>query len=110
MAFEGNGSVSLNVPEKRGESYGAWITHGNGDVHCYIMNGSAVIGTNKDHKDKVDFSDMALVVNKDEINFQYADDAGKPHHAKVTADQWKEAVLNMLHGLKLKVNVTEVIK
>jgi len=85
-------------------SMGVWVSHEQGDVHNYFWrDNQAVIGWNKSYKDKVDFSDLALVVDKDaKISLQFDAGDGKPVHVKVSEKTWAEAVLAMLEGLKAK--------
>lgn len=53
--------VTHNV-ESQKHITGVWVSHKDGDVHNYIcLDGSLVIGWNKSYKDKVEFSDLALV-------------------------------------------------
>jgi len=63
----------LDVPMDKSKSYGAWVSHNQGDVHVYVMNGSVVIGTNISYKDKIEFSDIALIASDDEgLRLQFA--------------------------------------
>lgn len=84
---------------------GVWVSHKDGDVHNYIhYDGSLVIGWNKSYKDKVDFSDLALVAEPgvDQLWLQYAGDNGNPQSVKVSGDTWVDAIHGMLEGLKAK--------
>lgn len=97
-------SVTTMLPKQGGECYGVWIGRGKGDVHIYAMGGlGAVIGTNKNYKDKIEFSDMALCMAENgALTFQYANDAGQPVYATLTPDDVSSAMMHMLNTLKAK--------
>lgn len=60
---------------------GVWAPFKDGDVHNYIcLDGSLVIGWNKSYRDKVDFSDLALIAKPgvDRLRLQYAGPGGSP--------------------------------
>ena len=99
------------------EVFGAWIQNGpvqdqkDGDVHCYVSGyqKAVVIGMNRSYKDRIEYSDMALVVSEQEgLKFQYADAEGKSHHAEVSPEAWKAAILEMLEKLKSSVKLVPV--
>jgi hypothetical protein len=95
------GGQSYLLP-KDSQAVGVWVKNAGGDVHAYIMHNSVVIGTNISYKDKVEFSDMALIASQEEgLRLQYAQD-GKPVNVAVSEETWKQAILAMLVDLKDK--------
>jgi len=82
---------------------GVWAGCHEGDVHNYVTpDGAVVIGWNKNYKDKIEFSDLALICEDDEFRLQYADANGNPQTIGVSEKTWAEAILHMLEGIKAK--------
>ena len=94
----------MSVEISTSEMPGAWIKHHAGDVHVYVNKQSSqvVIGTNKSYKDKINFTDLALVIGKDKCHLQYEKD-GNPMEVDISVDVVKECILTMLSYIKAKV-------
>lgn len=86
-------------------TYGAWLTETNeekkGDVHVYVSQQfGVVIGQNKDHHDKIHFSDFALSIAEKGCTLQYADEQGNVKNVDVPDPMVKAHLLAMLVSLK----------
>lgn len=88
---------------KGGETFGAWLGVDDGDVHCYSQKQWTVIGTNKNYKDKIEFSDMALAFTADgKLTFQYAAKDGTAKQCELSEAVVAAAITQMLQVLKVE--------
>jgi hypothetical protein len=86
---------------------GVWLTQDSragSDVHIYTSKtlDGVVVGQNKNYKDKVDFSDLALLLKKDKVELQYADEKGEPKFVEVNSSDVRDGLIYFLETLKEK--------
>lgn len=93
---------------------GAWSRIGNGDIHVYVdnFNKTVVIGQNLDYNDEIEYSDLALVVEKGKyddgsVSLQYVGKDKEAVHAKVPEAVWRAEILDMLERLRKRVVVKQ---
>lgn len=94
-------NIGVRFP-KDNSLYGAWMNQSSkSDVHVYVQKDfGAVIGWNKDYRDNVQFSDLALSLTEDKAVIQFADANGNCVTKELNKDLVHAALLNLLHQLK----------
>lgn len=102
--------MKLAFELKEGRFKGVWSTVDKGDVHVYVNeNAGVVIGTNVDHNDQIEYSDLALVCYPPDgrvpsgVSLQFVGKDGAAAHASVTEEVWREEILKMLKGIRARV-------
>lgn len=83
--------------------FGSWVQdqQRDGDVAIYAHRHGTVIAQNVSYRDKIEFSDLAIILAPDETaRVQWADDDGKAQSAAITPEALRAMLLDLLRKAK----------